>query len=94
MVYRLCGHKLPRDAYQQAEEGETVSFVANSKLGDLAFFDNVEGKITHVGIILNHSKIIHASGQVRIDLIDHQGIYNQELKTYTHQLRIIKRYFD
>lgn len=94
MVYKLCGIKLPRDAYQQANEGENIGFVESAQLGDLAFFDNVEGKITHVGIILNEGKIIHASGQVRIDLIDHQGIYNKELKTYTHQLRIIKRYID
>lgn len=94
IVYKLCGYKLPRDAYQQAEEGESISFLANSKSGDLAFFDNKEGKITHVGIILGNGKIIHASGKVRIDLIDHQGIYNEELKTYTHQLRIIKRYFN
>ena len=94
MVYKLCGYKLPRDAYQQADEGESVSFVANAQLGDLAFFDNAEGNITHVGIILKDGKIIHASGKVRIDLIDHQGIYNEELKSYTHQLRIIKRYFD
>lgn len=92
IVYKLCGIKLPRDAYQQAEEGESISFVANAKLGDLAFFDNTEGKITHVGIVLNDSKIIHASGQVRIDLLDHQGIYNEDSKSYTHQLRIIKRY--
>jgi hypothetical protein len=94
LVYKLCGYKLPRDAYQQAKQGETVGFVESAKIGDLAFFDNAEGDITHVGIILNDGKIIHASGKVRIDLIDHQGIYHQELKNYTHQLRIIKRYFD
>lgn len=94
IVYKLCGFKLSRDAYKQAEEGDSVSFIDNAKLGDLAFFDNSEGHITHVGIILNEGKIIHASGQVRIDLIDHQGIYNEELKTYTHQLRTIKRFFD
>lgn len=94
MVYKLCGYQLPRDAYQQAEEGDTINFVANAQVGDLAFFDNAEGRITHVGIILNDNKIIHASGQVRIDLLDHQGIYNEETKSYTHQLRIIKRYFE
>lgn len=94
MVFKLCDIKLPRDASQQAQEGETINFVANAKLGDLAFFDNTEGKITHVGIVLNNNKIIHASGQVRIDLLDHQGIYNENSKSYTHQLRIIKRYFD
>lgn len=94
MVFKLCGIKLPRDAYQQAEDGETINFVANAQLGDLAFFDNAEGKITHVGIVLDDNKIIHASGQVRIDLLDHQGIFNEDTKSYTHQLRIIKRYFD
>ncbi len=90
MVYKLCGIKLPRDAYQQAELGETVNFVANAKVGDLAFFDNSEGHITHVGIVLENDKIIHASGKVRIDMLDHNGIYNEELKSYTHKLRIIK----
>lgn len=94
MVFKLCGYKLPRDAYQQAKEGESISFVASANLGDLAFFDNQEGHITHVGILLENGKIIHASGKVRIDLIDHNGIYNEELKTYTHQLRTIKRYFE
>ncbi len=93
LVYKLCGIKLPRDAYQQAELGEAVSFVANATLGDLAFFDNEDGHITHVGIILEDNKIIHASGKVRIDIIDHQGIYNEKEQKYTHQLRTIKRYF-
>ncbi len=92
MVYKLCGLKLPRDAYQQAELGDTINFVANSKLGDLAFFDNEEGRITHVGIVLNDSKIIHASGKVRIDTLDHVGIYNSDLQKYSHKLRIIKNY--
>jgi len=90
MVYKLCGINLPRDAYQQAELGETVNFVANANVGDLAFFDNAEGHITHVGIILEGDKIIHASGKVRIDMLDHEGIYNSDLKAYTHKLRIIK----
>jgi len=92
MVYKLCGIKLPRDAYQQAELGETVNFVTNAKTGDLAFFDNAEGHITHVGIVFENDQIIHASGEVRIDLLDHNGIYNDDLKTYTHRLRIIKRF--
>jgi len=91
MVYKLYGIKLPRDAYQQAEMGETVNFVANAQLGDLAFFDNAEGRITHVGIVLEEGKIMHASGRVRIDILDHQGIFDQDQKEYTHQLRIIKR---
>ena len=90
MVYRLQGLELPRDAYQQAEVGNTLSFIEESEAGDLAFFDNSEGKITHVGIILEDNHIIHASGKVRIDRLDQQGIFNAEERTHTHNLRLIK----
>jgi hypothetical protein len=90
-VFKLQGIYLKRDASMQAEQGEVVDFLAEAKLGDLAFFDNAEGKITHVGIMLNNEQIIHASGRVKIDRIDSQGIYSEELKRYTHKLRIIKR---
>jgi hypothetical protein len=91
MVFKQCGVQLPRDAYQQAELGETLNFVNESKCGDLAFFDNENGKITHVGMMLDNEKIIHASGKVRIDLLDHHGILNVQEKKYSHKLRIIKR---
>ncbi|MEL6989438.1 MAG: NlpC/P60 family protein [Bacteroidota bacterium] len=95
-VFKIIGIKLPRDAYQQAKFGETVDFVDSAKTGDLAFFENKNGRITHVGIIAPDKKIIHASGKVRKDEIDHQGIFNPEIKKYTHKLRIIKRilYYD
>jgi len=93
VVYSLCGYKIPRDAYQQAEDGFNVEFVELTEPGDLAFFDNDEGKITHVGLITEPGKIIHASGKVRIDSLDQQGIFNQELGKYTHKLRVIKRIF-
>ncbi|SMO47624.1 C40 family peptidase [Solitalea koreensis] len=91
ICFKVLGVKLKRDAYQQAEQGELVNFVHEAKLGDLAFFDNAEGRITHVGIMLNNHQIIHASGKVRIDQIDHNGIFNSVLQEYTHQLRVIKR---
>ncbi len=90
-VFKLSGVKLLRDASQQATQGELVSFISEAEPGDLAFFDNEEGAITHVGIIMENQKIIHASGKVRIDNIDHQGIYNKETGSYTHKLRLIKR---
>ena len=91
LIYKLNGMQLPRDAYQQAELGESLSFVEEAEPGDLAFFDNEEGNIIHVGIVLENNHIIHASGKVRIDRIDHQGIHNQETRSYSHKLRIIKR---
>lgn len=91
MVFKLCGILLLRDACNQAEHGTTINLIDESKAGDLAFFDNSEGKISHVGIIIPGNQIIHASGKVRIDRIDHQGIYNEELKDYSHNLRLIKR---
>lgn len=91
MVYRLSGYSLPRDAYQQAKLGETLSFIEESEAGDLAFFDNKDGDITHVGLILEDNYIIHASGQVRIDRLDQSGIYNPVLRTHTHRLRVIKK---
>ena len=91
IIYKSIGFKLPRDAYQQATIGQTLSFIEESESGDLAFFDNEEGKIIHVGIMLSDNKIIHASGKVRIDSIDHQGIFNAETNRYSHKLRIIKR---
>ena len=90
MVYRLQGIDLPRDAYQQSEVGTTLSFIEESEAGDLAFFDDQEGKITHVGIMLEDNHIIHASGKVRIDRIDQQGIFNKETGKHTHKLRLIK----
>jgi hypothetical protein len=92
IVYKLVGIKIKRDASQQVEQGVLVDFLASAHLGDLAFFDNEEGKITHVGIMLGNDKIIHAAGKVRIDPIDDQGIYNADLGRYTHKLRIIKRF--
>lgn len=90
MVYRICGFTLQRDASLQAKQGEVLSFLQESEIGDLAFFDNEEGKIIHVGIILNNNRIIHAHGKVRIDLLDHTGIFNVETKMYSHKLRVVK----
>jgi gamma-D-glutamyl-L-lysine dipeptidyl-peptidase len=92
MVFRQFGIRLKRDAWQQAEQGELLGFIQEARAGDLAFFDNDEGRITHVGIMLDNNRIIHASGMVRIDVIDNQGIFNRELNKYTHKLRIVKRF--
>lgn len=92
-VYGICGYQLPRDACQQVEYGQEVHFATQTQPGDLAFFANSEGRITHVGLMLEEQKIMHAHGEVRIDTLDHDGIYNSDFKRYTHQLRIIRRIF-
>lgn len=94
MVYRMNGIYLPRDASQQAKKGTTLSFLEECQPGDLAFFDNAEGAIVHVGIVMEDYKIIHASGRVRIDTLDHSGIYNEELGRHTHKLRVLKSLVD
>lgn len=91
MVYKLNGYKLLRDASQQATQGEALSFIEESEPGDLAFFDNEEGNIIHVGIMMENNYIIHASGKVRIDRLDHLGIYNADVNRHTHKLRVIKK---
>ncbi|NNE03813.1 MAG: C40 family peptidase [Eudoraea sp.] len=91
MVYKINGYSLPRDAEVQAAQGDVLSFVEESEPGDLAFFDNNEGVITHVGIIMKNNYIIHAHGRVRIDRIDQTGIFKSELGAYTHKLRVIKK---
>ena len=91
MTYRINGYKIPRDASQQAELGETLSFIDESDAGDLAFFDDDEGKINHVGLLLENHYIIHAHGKVRIDRIDQTGIYNLDTNQHSHKLRMIKK---
>lgn len=91
MVYKINGHEIPRDAAQQAMQGEALSFIEETEPGDLAFFDNEEGEITHVGIIMKDNHIIHAHGKVRIDRLDHSGIYNSETNSHTHKLRVLKK---
>ena len=91
MVYRINGYKLLRNAVEQATQGTALSFIEECEAGDLAFFDNSEGTIDHVGIIMDNNYIIHVHGKVRIDRIDHTGIFNNDVKNYTHQLRVIKK---
>ncbi len=92
-VFKILGVPLLRDAYQQATQGEPVNGLGEAMCGDLAFFDNEAGHITHVGILLDNSTIIHASGYVRIDPIEDEGITNGVTGVKTHKLKIIKRYF-
>ncbi len=91
LLCRIMGVSMPRDCSAQAESGSSLSFIHEVEKGDLAFFDNQAGEINHVGMALGQGRIIHAYDQVRIDTLDHQGIFNADTEGYTHRLRIIKR---
>ncbi len=92
IIFKVMGIQIPRDASQQAELGEIVNFVNEAKIGDLAFFENESGKISHVGLMLKPGEILHASGRVRLDVLDSYGIYDSNLCKHTHPLRFIKRF--
>ncbi|HVG40288.1 MAG TPA: C40 family peptidase, partial [Chitinophagaceae bacterium] len=91
VIFKVLGVPLKRDASQQVEQGELVENTEEAKMGDLAFFNNEKGRITHVGIVLQGNQIVHASGKVRIDLLTEEGILNKENGTQTHTLHSIKR---
>jgi cell wall-associated NlpC family hydrolase len=91
LVFKIHGTAIARNSWQQANEGKPVDFINDAIPGDLTFFDNEQGKITHVGMILSPGLVIHASGSVRIDPVDHQGIFKKEINGYSHKLRTIRR---
>ena len=92
IVFKIKGISLKRDAFQQALQGTLINLIEESRAGDVAFFDNEEGNITHTGIITGRGSIIHASGVVRVDPLDHHGIFNKSDGKYSHKLRVIKRF--
>ena len=91
LICRMMGKKIPRYCQQQAQLGSTLNFMTEVRQGDLAYFDDEEGEIYHVGMILSNGNILHCDTCVSIDLLDHHGIYSNELERYTHKLRVIKR---
>lgn len=90
VLFRVGGVSLPRDASDQIEHGEPIEF-GHHKKGDLVYFNNPEGKITHVGMLISEESILHASGTVRIDNFNKNGVWNDDLGEQTHQLHSIKR---
>lgn len=94
VLYKMVGISVPRDSGQQVNLGKTVDFISMAQPGDLAFFDDEEGNITHVGMIFPEGHIVHSSGFVKVDKVDHQGIFSIVAKSYTHKLRVIKNLVD
>lgn len=90
VIYKMMGIDLPRDAWQQAQEGKPVRKFRNAKAGDLVFFDRGE-EIVHVGILLGDNQVIHASGKVKTDVIGKKGVTNPETGKRVLRLRAIRR---
>ncbi len=91
LCYKVGGVAIERHCNQQALRGEVLSFVEEAEPGDLAFFENKEREIVHVGVVMEEQKVLHSYGEVRMDLLDSTGIYNADLGRHTHKLRFIKR---
>jgi len=90
-LFRMMGIKLKRDAKDQALQGNEIKFEDRAS-GDLAFFHNENGNIIHVGMLLNQNEIFHASGKVRVDAFNDEGIYKAETNEFSHQLNCIRRF--
>lgn len=91
LVFKIFNIPLPRYAAYQVEFGKTIFFARESQIGDLVFCANKLGDVDHVGIVFARKQIIHVHGKVRIDKLDHHGIFNEDERRYTHRVRIIKR---
>ena len=99
IVHSLFGHNLLRNAREQITQGRKISSLRSVKPGDLAFFDHGDGRITHVGLLLDSERVMHCSGRIKIEKIDQSGIWSVELAdasqpegVLTHQLVGIRRY--
>lgn len=90
VILKIHGISIPRDIVQQVARGLAVNFIDDADPGDLVFFDDARGEIVHAGIIVEQGRILHAYGKVRIDKIDHQGIFREDRGEYTHRLRVVK----
>ena len=91
IIMSLFGKKLPRNASEQATCGRKISRLSKAQAGDLVFFDHKDGKISHVGIVIDPERVIHCSGRVKVEKLDETGIFNAETGEYSHDLVAIKR---
>lgn len=91
VIMSLFGRKLLRNASEQVTQGKIVASLEDAQAGDLVFFDHEDGKISHVGIIIDRERVIHCSGRVKVEKLDSNGIFSAEQNSYTHHLVAIRR---
>ena len=87
----LFGKSILRNASEQATQGRSISALSKTKAGDLVFFDHEDGKISHVGIVIDSGRVVHCSGRVKVEKLDETGIFCAETGEYTHHLVAIRR---
>ena len=95
-VYSVFGINLLRNAREQVTQGQVVGSLAEAQPGDLVFFDHSDRnpeatKITHVGMLISPTEVIHCASYVHVDKIDEMGIRLANGKL-SHHLVQIKRY--
>lgn len=91
LVFAAAAIKINRSPLDLLQKGKLIDFVEEAKAGDLAFFEKRKGYISHMGIILDNNRVIHVDGVVRIDQLDHFGVFNKETQKYSYKLRIMRR---
>jgi len=93
IILSIFGRALARNASEQVLQGVAVASLKEAQAGDLAFFDHQDGKISHVGIVIDPTRVVHCSGRVKVEQLDDTGIWSVECgNTYTHHLAGIRRY--
>ena len=92
VVMSLFGKGLLRNASEQVKQGRAVRSLQKVQAGDLAFFDHEDGKISHVGIVIDSTRIVHCSGRVKVEKLDESGIFSAETGQHTHHLVSLRRY--
>ena len=95
-VYSVFGINLLRNAREQVTQGQVVTSLAEAQPGDLVFFDHADRdpnatRITHVGMLISQTEVIHCAGWVHVAKIDDMGIRLVNGKL-SHHLAQIKRY--
>ena len=95
-VYSVFGINLLRNAREQVTQGQVVGSLAEAQPGDLVFFDHLDRapeatRITHVGMLISPTEVIHCAGWVHVAKIEDMGIRLANGKL-SHHLAQIKRY--
>jgi cell wall-associated NlpC family hydrolase len=95
------GIPIPRDSKDQLAKAPNRIRITEQEAiteGQLAFFGPEPNRIDHVGVVIPGGRILHSSGEVRIDTLTAHGIpkaapnQDHNLPPHTHTLQAIASY--